>query len=235
MFWVGAIVWGAAFIHGLVGFAFALLAVPLLSFFWPLKDIVPLMALLGAVLNGLLFLSLRKYFFFSRIKGLLLGAIPGVVCGTVFLSQAPEVFLKGLLGLTLIIYGVYGLLKPQPRFVLSDKWGYFFGFWAGMLGAALNTPGPPVVVYVTLKNWSKNEVKSTLQGYFLLLILLVICAHTWEGLITIVTLKNFLKLVPLVVFGLFLGHKIYYFLNTKSYLRLLYLMLIIAGFLCLGR
>ena len=235
MLWAGIIVFGAAFVHGLVGFAFALLAVPLLSFLWPLREIVPLMALLGGVLNGLLLFSLRRHFHIERIKSLFVGAIPGVVCGSLFLSHAPEEILRWVLGITLISYGFYGLFRPHPKIILSEKWGYFFGFLAGALGAALNTPGPPVVVYVTLKGWPKDEVKSTLQGYFLVLLLLVISSHVLEGLVTILTIQRFFKLAPLVILGLFLGHKIYYFLSAEHYLRLLYLLLIIAGFFSLGR
>lgn len=122
-FLAAAILFFAALVHGLVGFAFALLAVPLLSFLWPLKSIVPLMALLGAVLNGLLFLSLRRHFEPRRVLSLFLGAIPGVVVGVFFLNRAPEGILRTVLGLTLIIYGFWGLLHPRPKMILGEKWG----------------------------------------------------------------------------------------------------------------
>ncbi len=223
----------AAFVHGLAGFAFALLAVPLLSFLWPLKEIVPLMALLGFVLNGLLFFSLRKHFYPKRILTLLLGALFGVPAGAVFLSKAPEGELKFILGITLISYGLWGVINPRARPVLSDLWGLFFGFLAGALGAALNTPGPPVVIYVTLKNWPKEEVKSTLQGYFLLLLILIIISHFLEGLITWSVGKRFFWFAPTTVLGLFLGHRLYFRLSLKLYMRLLYAILILAGILTL--
>lgn len=41
----------SAFVHGLAGFAFALLAVPLLSLIRPLSEIVPVIALWGFTMN----------------------------------------------------------------------------------------------------------------------------------------------------------------------------------------
>ncbi len=221
----------AAFIHGLAGFAFALFAVPLLSLFWPLKEVVPLMALLGFIVNAVLLASLKKYFQVYRVFSLSVGAIPGVIIGAIFLSKAPEIQLKIILGITLIGYGSWGLINLRPKIILSEKWGYIFGFLAGALGAALNTPGPPVVVYVTLKGWPKDEVKSTLQGYFLILLVGIIMAHLSKGLITRQTFIRFLEFCPAVLIGIFLGHSLYHRLTIGVYFRILYLLLILTGLL----
>ena len=225
----------AALVHGLAGFAFALLALPLLSLLWPLREVVPLMALLGGTINGLLLLSLRRHFPWRRVLPLLVGAVPGVLVGAVFLSRAPEGWLRAFLSLVLVAYGLWGLLNPAPGIRLSHRWGYLFGFLAGALGASLNTPGPPVVIYVTLKGWAKDEVKSTLQGYFFLLAFLIISAHAWEGLITPRTLGWYFKFLPPVLLGLYLGHRLYYRLSLKTYLRTLYAILILAGLLAWPR
>ncbi len=227
----GLILFTAALVHGLAGFAFALLAVPLLAFFCPLRFVVPLLALLGALLNGTLLFCLRRHFALRRIVSLLLGAVPGVWVGVKFLNQAPEGLLRVLLGALLVGYGLWGLVRPKVHVRLSDSWGYFFGFLAGALGAALNTPGPPVVIYVTLKGWSKEEVKSTLQGYFLLLLVLIIGAHWWEGLLTPKVWRSFSFYAPLTLLGLFSGHWLSRFLSLKLYLRLLYALLVLAGLL----
>ncbi len=226
-----AILFGAAFVHGLAGFAFALLAVPLLIFLWPLQEIVPLLALFGGTINGLLLLSLRQYFHWRRVSPLWWGSIPGVFLGAIFLSRAPEEYLRMILALLLVTYGFWGLLNPRPKVKLGDGWGYFFGFWAGALGAALNTPGPPVVIYVTLKGWSKEEVKSTLQGYFFGLAALIVSAHAYHGLLSFEVFKRYVFFLPAVVGGLFLGHRLYYRLSLKAYLRLIYGILILAGVL----
>ena len=68
--------------------------------------------------------------------------------------------------------------------------GFFFGLLAGALGAAINTSGLPVVIYVSLKVWTKDEVKSIAQGFFLMTLVLILGAYTAEGLITGAVLKD---------------------------------------------
>ena len=41
--------------------------------------------------------------------------------------------------------------------------GVCVGLASGVLGGALNEAGPPVVIYLTLKQWPKDDVKATLQ------------------------------------------------------------------------
>ena len=41
--------------------------------------------------------------------------------------------------------------------------GVAVGLASGVLGGALNEAGPPVVIYLTLKQWPKDDVKATLQ------------------------------------------------------------------------
>ena len=43
---------------------------------------------------------------------------------------------------------------------------YLFGFVAGVLGAAYNTSGVVITIYATLRDWSPDRFRSTLQSYF---------------------------------------------------------------------
>ncbi|AEH45169.1 protein of unknown function DUF81 [Thermodesulfatator indicus DSM 15286] len=226
-----AVIFLAAFIYGVAGFAFALLAVPLLSFAWPLKHIVPLVALLATSLNGLMLFKLRKSFAFKRVMPLLLGGLPGVLVGAYFLRHYDNAFLRVILGLVLVLYGLWGLKNPKRPFIIGDNWGYLFGFLAGFLGGALNTPGPPVIIYLTLKDWGKDEIKSTLQGFFFLLAIFVIFSHWRMGLITPEILKNYLIAFPVILIGLFSGHRLYGRLSLKVYQKILYGLLVIMGLL----
>ncbi|WP_022852980.1 sulfite exporter TauE/SafE family protein [Thermodesulfatator atlanticus] len=228
---IGIILFLAAFIHGVAGFAFALFAVPLLSFCWPLKKVVPLIALLATTLNGIMLFKLRHAFQFKRVFRLLAGGIPGVVLGAYFLAHFPNQFVRVLLGVVLVAYGLWGLKNPRPALVLNESWGYLFGFMAGFLGGALNTPGPPVVVYVTLQHWQKDEIKSTIQGFFFLLAGFVIFSHWRLGILNLEVLKHYVLFLPVVLTGMFLGHRFYFRLSLKAYYRILYLILILVGVL----
>ncbi|WP_456430980.1 sulfite exporter TauE/SafE family protein [Thermosulfuriphilus sp.] len=224
-----------AFVHGLAGFGFALVAVPLLAFAYPLKAVVPLVAINGLIINLLLFYTLRGHFRLKMISPLLWGALPGIFIGVRALKQVPENPLRALLALILTAYGLFGLFSPQLRLCLRPSWGYLFGLMAGALGAALNTPGPPVVIYISLLALTKEEIKVALQGFFSILAVVIVGLYLAGGLITPFVIKWFLFSLPGVLLGLFGGHRLYGHLSETGYRRLIYFLLIALGLLVLAK
>jgi uncharacterized membrane protein YfcA len=224
-----------AFVQGVAGFAFALVSLPFLTFFMEIRTAVPLIALCGMIINLLLFIPLRRHVRAAMLITLMAGAVPGIPAGTLFLKQAPEEGLRLMLGIILCAYGTWGLLKPSTDFRLSDAWGILFGFMAGALGAALNTSGPPVIVYVSLKGWTKDRIKGTLQAFFGVLNILVIIWFLYNGVITGKTCSDFLLTAPGVLAGLFLGHTLYSRINDILYARILNLLLLCCGIMFIWR
>src|SRR6266481_2734540 len=93
------------------------------------------------------------------------------------LHYAPESLVKSVLGLVLVGYGVYNLLTPRAPYLQHEKYAFPFGFIAGILGGAYNTSGPPVVIYGTLRRWSPEYFRATMQCYFFFTYLATIAGH----------------------------------------------------------
>ncbi len=220
---------GASFVHGLAGFAFALFAVPLLSLWHPLPQLIPVVALWGFTVNLILFWVLRRSFRLQSIGGLLLGAVPGVFLGSAALGLFPEKLLRSILSFTLGGYSLWNLKGPSERLRVSPRWGVLFGLLAGFLGGMLNTPGPPVVVYVTLLKGPKDQIKSALQGGLLFLAALMALSHGLYGRFTWETFKFYFFYLPVILLGLFGGQKVYGRLGDRSYYRLLNFFLLLSA------
>lgn len=218
-----------AFVQGLAGFAFALVSLPFLTFFMDIRTAVPLIALCGMIINILLFIPLRKHVRASMLTTLMIGSMPGIPAGTLFLKEAPEDWLRFMLGVILCAYGTWGLVRPTTNFRISDAWGLLFGFLSGALGAALNTSGPPVIIYVSLKGWTKDRIKGTLQAYFGMLNILVIIWFLYNGIITEKSISSFTWTAPGVLAGLYMGHRLYMRIDEVLYRRILNLLLVCCG------
>ncbi|QJA06365.1 sulfite exporter TauE/SafE family protein [Thermosulfurimonas marina] len=228
--WEGLILFFAAFVHGLAGFAFALLSVPLLSLRHPFQEIVPLIALFGATMNAIMLWLLRKNFHLRAVAGLVVGAIPGIFLGARALGTFPEKPLRVLLFLVISTYCAWEVLSPRAtRVRLSAAWGPLFGLAAGFLGGLLMAPGPPVVIYVSLLRIGKDELKSALQGAFLTMAFFMILAHGLYGLLTQETLRSYLLYLPVVLTGMALGQALYLRLGDRSYHRLVHLFLFLSA------
>lgn len=206
---IAAIIFGGSLVQGLAGFGFALVAMPLLALMLPMKELVPLVALSGTFLTLVLFLYLRKSFSLKKILPLLAGAVVGIPAGVFLLTRVDEKFIKLLLAGILLIYSLLSLsgrLRPRD---LSHRWGYLAGFFSGLLGGAINSNGPPVIVYSSLQKWSPDEVKVTLQSFFMASGIMIVTSHGISGIITMKVIRLWGMAIPVILAGIYVGMEFY--------------------------
>jgi uncharacterized membrane protein YfcA len=160
---------------------------------------------------------------------LILASLAGIPVGLLLLTQAPENMVKGILGVCLILFGLYSLIRPALPSLYQSGWAYGFGFIAGVLGGAYNTNGPPIVTYGTLRRWPPDRFRATLQGYFIPTGGLIALSHGLAGLWTKEVLVYYLLAFPFVLAAIFLGGKLNGYIPADRFERLLNLALIGLG------
>lgn len=219
----------AGWVQGISGFGSALIAIPLLTLIIDIKTAVPLCSLAGTVIATYMTLQLRHSFDLKKIGPLCIGSIPGIAVGVTFLKIVPSNSIETLMGAFLIGYGLYNLFFIIPPRRLHRRWGYLAGFLTGAIGAALSAGGPPTIIYTTLNNWTKDEIKATLSGFFCFASYIVIAAHLVTGVTTLTVLKTFLISGPFILLGTALGAYCYRFFKKDIYLKVVFACLIVMG------
>lgn len=225
----------AGLIQGLTGFGGGLVAIPLLCLLMDIKSAVPLSILSGLAITTAMAYQLRHSLDRSRILPMLIGSLPGVVAGTVLLKAADQAMISRLLGLLLLIISAVNLtFRPKP---LNPPviWGYIAGFFSGAITASVGAGGPPVIIYTTLTDWKKDEIKATLTGFFVLNGYITAAVHAGSGMITSETLTTFAATVPFVLLGTYAGSRIGGRINRRTYLQLVYVLLMALGVMMLMR
>jgi len=222
------IVFFAGFTQGLSGFGSILLSLPLLAIFLDIKIVIPLVALYGLSITIILLIQLWKYLDWQKIFPLFLGALPGIPIGVCFLKKLDKGMVQWILGIMLISYSLYSLFFRSSNKEIKEGWAYLFGFFSGCLGGALSASGPAVIVYTSLQAWSKDKIKVTLQGFFMVSGVAVIFFHALSGLTTITVLRFFLVSLPLLFLGTYTGSFFYGKIDEEDYKKV---MLIILAFL----
>jgi len=219
----------AAFVQGFSGFGSALVAMPLLLLFLNAKTAVPLCILNGLIITFFLSMRLKRHFNKKKILPLLAGCLPGIIIGTYFLKNANDIVIQSILGVILIVYSLFALiLKPKPRHIRS-AWAYAAGFATGVIGEAFSTGGPPAIIYTTLSNWTKDEIKATLTALFFTTGIIIAIAHAVSGITTIEVLRFFLASILPVVAGVAAGSALYGKVTKDSYIKALLVLLLILG------
>src|ERR1700751_1733777 len=79
------------------------------------------------------------------------------------------------------------------------------GFCSGILGGAYGMDGPPLVVYGSLRRWSPEHFRATLQGYFLPASIVGLVGYWATGLWDHDVTFNFLASLPVALVAIFLG------------------------------
>ncbi len=235
--WLGCIAFLAGLIHGLTGFGVMLVALPLMILFMDIKAAVPLILLLGMVINLILVIQLRRHIEVGKWLSLLLSALPGIPVGGWCLKTIAPHWLELLVGIILMVTAAATWQRKPPAGAreLKRRWVWMAGFSAGFLGGSIGAPGPPVVILTSLQPWSKHQIKSTLVAFFTFVCMGIIGVHLFLGLITDEVLRDFgFSILPLVG-GILTGIALFNRIGDVGYRQIVYLLLVALGIMMLIR
>jgi uncharacterized protein len=234
-FYLTIVAFGAGYIQGLSGFGSVLLSLPLLALFLDIREAIPLVNLMGVILTVMLIVQLRAHWDWGKIMPLLVGALTGIPVGVYLLKRMDPAHVQIILGLVLVAYAIYGLLFKLPVGRVGGPWAYLFGFFAGGLGGAISASGPSVIVYTSLQAWSKDQIKVTLQGFFIISGLLIGVFQAANGLTTEGVIRNFLVTIPTLLAGTWFGSRQYGKFREEGYRRVMLVLLGALGVFTLVR
>lgn len=219
----------AAFTRANTGFGDALVAMPLLSLVVGVRTAAPLFALVSLVYTAVFLHQTWANIHFRAAGRLILAAACGIPLGLWLVNIAPERLILGLLGLLLILFGLYNLFTPNLPTLRHPQIIYLFGFISGILGGAYNTNGPPIVMYGILSRWSPDEFRATLQAYFLPIGLLTAIGHAAAGMWSLALFQLAAIAIPASLLGLYVGDKLQQLIPPPLFGRLVYLFLVAIG------
>ncbi len=223
------LVFFSAFMQTLSGFGFSLVVMPVLTLLLGLRLALPLVALAGLTLYVV---NLLRYHRAVNVREVLrLGAASalGVPIGIWAMVNVNETYVKSLLGLILVAYAVYSLASPALPRVCSPRWAYLAGFVAGCLGGAYNTPGPPLVVYGSLRQWAKDEFRAGLQALFLFNAVLTVSSHFLAQHLTATVVTFYAYAAPALLLGVLAASRLDRRVNKERFRVLVLVIILLLG------
>src|SRR5947208_1323780 len=165
--WVLAVIFLATLIRSAFGFGEALVAVPLLALLMPVEVAAPLAVLVSITVAVVVLAEDWHRVHLGSAWRLVVSTLFGIPLGLLLLKGLPEPAVKAVLAVVIIAFSGYCLARRTPLMLHDDRLAWPFGFAAGVLGGAYGMNGPPLVVYGTLRRWTAEHFRATLQGYFL--------------------------------------------------------------------
>lgn len=205
---VTGILFLATLIRSSLGFGEALVAVPLLAFLLPVKTAAPVAMMASVTVALIVLLQDWRKVHVGGATRLALPTLAGIPLGLLLVTAGGEAPVKVLLATVIISFAAYSLKGNQHRELNDDRFAWLFGFGAGVLGGAYGMNGPPLAVYGSLRKWSPQHFRATLQGYFLPASLAGLCGYWLTGLLTPTVSRLYLVSLPFVIAATLIGRVI---------------------------
>ena len=225
------ILFWATLVSSTFGFGSALLAMPLLTLVIGISTATPLFGCVGPTIAGIILVRNWQRVDLASAWRLVLATLAGIPIGVWLVRQISEDSVTQLLGVFLVGFGLYRLLKWRLVRLDSTMWATPIGFIAGILGGAYNINGPAIVIYGEMRRWSPSEFRATLQSYFLLAGLGILASHGMGGLWNERVFQLYGISLPGIVIAIALGGWINRRLSIDRFQTLVSGLLIVFGIL----
>lgn len=221
---------GSYLVFGLTGFGSTVLALPLLVYLMPLKLAVPLLLLLDFMASFLIIGHVRRGVRIDELGRLLPFLLAGLVLGATLLVRLPEKPLLGVLGVFLVLYAAYGLLRRAGVPTLTRAWGAPFGLASGAFSAMFGTGGVLLAVYMSARIHDKAQFRATSATAIFFNACVRLALFGAVGLLGEERLWTaWLLLLPCALLGLFVGSRLHARVPASGVVRAVYVVLLVAG------
>jgi len=225
----------ATLVRSAIGFGEALIAVPILALIMPIRIAAPVAVLISITVAATVLVQDWRHVHLRSASRLILATLIGTPLGLLLLTRIPTDLVKACLGVAIVAFSSYSLIRRHRARLQNDRSAWVFGLAAGVLGGAYGMNGPPLAVYGTLRGWSTQRFRATLQGYFLPASMMAMAGYWVAGLWSSEVTHYYLVSLPGVVVAMFCGQRITGRMNTSTFLRCVNAGLIVIALVLLAQ
>jgi uncharacterized membrane protein YfcA len=219
----------ATLVRSAFGFGEALIAVPLLALVMPIEVAAPTAVLVSITVALIIVIQDWRRIHARSALWLVVPTFLGIPLGLLVLKTLSEPLVEAMLGVVVVAFSTHSLTSRRNHELKDDHLAGFFGFAAGVLGGAYGMNGPPLAIYGSLRRWSPEHFRATLQAYFLPASLAGMGGYWLGGLWTPAVNRFYLVSLPGVIVAIFLGRAINQRMHNRRFISYVHLGLIVIG------
>jgi len=229
--YIGAFIVG----FGKAGFAsgISLLQAPLIAYAVPARTAIGLVMPLLVFADFLAISAFWRKWDFSKVLWPLVGCVPGIGLGMLFVNSVSDTLLRRSLGILALF--LTGLLVIRdvwyPSKTYAPPWwqGALVGMFAGFCSTVAHAAGPIMALFLIAQRLDKKTFVATSAIFFLITNLLKLPVFIATGLVDWEIMKVAFKLAPMVPLGILTGWLLNRAIPQKYFVYIVYVLLVIAG------
>ena len=220
----------AALVTGVAGFAFGIVAAAVWLHFLSPAQTTALIVAYGLIVHGISVWKLRRSIRLMRLIPFLLGGAIGVPIGVELLGWTSPATLRLSVGIVLILFSLYSLVRPQMAPTTAGKAADgAIGVLNGIIGGATGLAGIVLTIWCTLRGWPRDEQRTVFQPVGVAVFLMTGFWLGGTGLIGADTLRLFVIGLPVLLTGTWVGLRLYARLDEAGFRKVVLGLLLISG------
>lgn len=221
----------AAFVTGLAGFAFGMVAIAIwLHALTPIQATALIVAY-ALLVQGYAVWKLRHALNVRRLIPFIVGSAIGIPAGIFVLKWASPSDLRTAVGVLIILFSLYNLIRPKlPE---AKEAGYALdttvGVFNGLLGGSTGLGGILPTIWCGMRGWKKDEQRAVFQPTAVATFLMTIVWLGGTGALTPDIARLFAIGLPALIAGTWLGWKLYGRLDEATFRTVVLYVLLVSG------
>ncbi len=217
--WILLIVAASSLIKGITGFGFALIALPLLLFWYQPTEIIPVLMICNFIASIFIILQKKEHKLVNKQERLLIfsGAI-FTIAGVILLKFINEQLLVHVTGIAFIIITLLSL-KPRSAAMkkLSNLTYLIAGAVIGVITGSISVSGPPLALFLNKANVDKRAFREVFAWFSVVTATIAIIGYIPAGLLTLESLKQVSVFVPVLLMGTIIGKRLNYLIPGNNF------------------
>ena len=218
-------------IESIFGFGGTIIFLGISGFFFDFNSLLKLAMIVGLSSGLAVLIQSYKYVSLKHLIKILIYTIPGALIGTYFISYFASDILIKIFAIILIIYGCFNLFFPDIRFPQFLK--NFFVILGGFIQGIYTIGGPFVLMGYKDYFSSKQELRSTMAGYFFIINSLRAIFFMFLGGSYLEIVKIYYPITLLVMLSVWLGYFIHKQIPEILFKKLIIIAITLIGVLIL--
>ena len=215
---VTAVLLVAGLIHGAAGFGSGLFSMGVLVTAMPVARATVIVAIVSIFISLLNLWTVRKSTPWRQISPTLVTAMPATLLGAYLLTKLDVGILRRGVAAMILLGCAVTLWPPgRGRSQRAFPWAYIAGLVGGTFQGALNMGGPPIVLYVLLRGWSKSAAKGYMSVCFAAMTILRIAFLSVTGVATSDSIRLGLLAVGPALIAAFIGTRIFRRMSNRAF------------------
>ena len=231
-----AIVFVAALVSSVVGFAFSALAgAGLLQLYSQPAEAIEIMVLCSTAIQLYCVIEMRRSIQWRLLLPFVVGGAACVPLGVWLLAAMPGGWFAVGLGVFLVVYGAATAWRRQCRIQASSWWlDLLIGGTGGITGGLAAFPSAFVTIWCSMRGWDKSVQRGVTQPFILAMQLITLAAmHMQHVAVHLDSLR--IEGMAVALFASFLGMKLFRSLSNRQFAWLLNSLLMVSGALLIVR